>query len=681
MCVCVPTYNEVENIRPFVTALLGVFDSCRLDGTVLVLDDGSPDGTGRVADELAAEDQRVQVVHRSGKQGLGRAYRAGFTWALGRGYDLIAQMDCDFSHDPANLGSLVAAAGGADVVLGSRYVDGGVVEAWPLSRRLISRAGSLYARLLLGLPIRDLTGGFKCFRREVLERIEHEQAQASGYGFQIELTHRAALAGFRIAEVPIVFRDRTMGESKMSLGIAREAAALVLKLRMATITSGDFQAALQRARSFATRVAGLALVLLLGLYAYEHPFGIGQTLLVVVFGLLTLVGASTVSFMLYAWRDADSLAKTEFASPSFEPALSFSLIVPARHEQQVLGATMAQLARLDHPSFEILVVIGHDDPETHRIAVDAAGDDPRFRIVVDSNDEKNKPKALNVALPECRGEIVGVFDAEDVVATGLLRAVDQTFQATGAQVVQGAAQLVNYRSSWFSARNVLEYYFWFRSRLHYQARAGFIPLGGNTVFVRRSWLDAAGGWDENCLAEDCDLGARLSARRARTVVAYTPALATREETPETIAALVKQRTRWNQGFLQVLRKGDWRVLPLRARLLAAYTLAFPFLQAASALVFPFTLLLMYALGFPIELAVVSFLPLVPLFVILAVELAGLHTLGSEFGFDVRARDYLRLLLGVVPYQLLLCFAALRAVWRELQGTRDWEKTAHAGAHL
>ena len=187
LCVCVPTYNEVENIRPFVTALLGVFDSCRLDGTVLVVDDGSPDGTGRVADELAAEDRRVQVVHRSGKQGLGRAYRAGFTWALGRGYDLIAQMDCDFSHDPADLGSLVAAARGADVVLGSRYVDGGVVEAWPLSRRLISRAGSLYARLLLGLPIRDLTGGFKCFRREVLERIEHR----AGAGERLRLSDRA----------------------------------------------------------------------------------------------------------------------------------------------------------------------------------------------------------------------------------------------------------------------------------------------------------------------------------------------------------------------------------------------------------------------------------------------------------------------------------------------------------
>jgi cellulose synthase/poly-beta-1,6-N-acetylglucosamine synthase-like glycosyltransferase len=406
-----------------------------------------------------------------------------------------------------------------------------------------------------------------------------------------------------------------------------------------------------------------------------------EALVVVVFGVLTLVGASTLSFMLYAWRDADSLAETDFASASLDPALSFSLIVPARHEERVLGATIDQLTRQDHPSFEVIVVVGHDDPETHRIAVEAAADDPRFRVVVDHNDDKNKPKALNVALPACRGEIVGVFDAEDLVATGLLRAVDQTFQTSGAQVVQGATQLTNYRSSWFSARNVLEYYFWFKSRLHYQARKGFIPLGGNTVFIQRSWLLAAGGWDEHCLAEDCDLGARLSARRARTVVAYRPALATREETPETVGALVKQRTRWNQGFLQVLRKGDWRALPLRPRLIAAYTLAFPFLQAASALLFPFTIALIVALGSPIELAVLSFVPLVPLFAILAVEVAGLRTLGGEFGLEVRGRDYARLLLGVVPYQLLLCFAALRAIWREARGIGNWEKTAHAGAHL
>jgi len=435
------------------------------------------------------------------------------------------------------------------------------------------------------------------------------------------------------------------------------------------------------ARFFAIRWAALGWVLLIGLYSEEHPFATGETVLVILFGLLTFVGATTLAFMLYAWRDAESLAETEFAAPSLDPALSFSLIVPARHEERVLGATIEQLARQDHPSFEVLVVVGHDDPGTFQVAADAAGDDPRFRIVLDRNVDKNKPKALNVALGDCRGEIVGVFDAEDVVATGLLRAVDQTFQATHAHVVQGATQLTNYRSSWFSARNVLEYFFWFRSRLHFQARMGFIPLGGNTVFVRRSWLDEAGGWDDTCLAEDCDLGARLSARRARIVVGYTPALVTREETPETIAALLKQRTRWNQGFLQVLRKGDWKALPLGARLLASYTLAFPFLQAASLLVFPLTVALMIGLGFPIELAVLSFVPLVPLFVILAVELAGLQTLAGDFGFDVRGRDYARLVLGLVPYQLVLCLAALRAVWRESRGIRNWEKTAHAGAHL
>ena len=194
---------------------------------------------------------------------------------------------------------------------------------------------------------------------------------------------------------------------------------------------------------------------------------------------------------------------------------------------------------------------------------------------------------------------------------------------------------MNHRSSWFSARNALEYYFWFKSRLHLHSRVGFIPLGGNSVFVRRSWLLAMGGWDEDCLAEDCDLGARLSTRGATTCVAFTAALATREETPAGVYALLRQRTRWSQGFLQVLRKGEWRALPPRARAFAVYTLAFPFLQAASCLILPFAIASIIVLNLPMELALLSFAPLVPFTAILAVELVGLHSMRAEFGLRVR----------------------------------------------
>jgi dolichol-phosphate mannosyltransferase len=231
VCICVPTYNEAENVQAFVEAVLDQLDAYGVDGTVLVVDDASPDGTGEIADELAQRDPRVAVLHRLEKGGLGSAYQAGFRWALERQFDVIGQMDCDFSHDPRALPELLHASGMADLVIGSRYVPGGRVEDWPLSRRWISRGGSVYASTLLGVPIRDFTGGFKCFRREVLEQLPFESASARGYGFQIEMNYRAARAGFRVMEVPIDFRDRIAGQSKMSLGIAREAALLVLRLR------------------------------------------------------------------------------------------------------------------------------------------------------------------------------------------------------------------------------------------------------------------------------------------------------------------------------------------------------------------------------------------------------------------------------------------------------------------
>jgi dolichol-phosphate mannosyltransferase len=232
VCVCVPTYNEASNVEPFVEAVLRTLDAACVAGAVLVIDDASPDGTGALADALSRRDPRVHVLHRTSKEGIGRAYQAGFTWALDQGFDLVAQMDCDFSHDPATLPRLLDAAREADLVLGSRYVPGGRVCDWSLLRRLISQGGSAYARTILDLTVRDLTGGYKCFRREALSRLPFGLAEARGYGFQIEMTYRALQAGMTVVEVPIVFRDRAAGKSKMSAGIALEAARLVLKLRL-----------------------------------------------------------------------------------------------------------------------------------------------------------------------------------------------------------------------------------------------------------------------------------------------------------------------------------------------------------------------------------------------------------------------------------------------------------------
>ena len=224
--VCLPTYNERENLERMIAALepLGV--------GVLVIDDNSPDGTGEIADRLAAERDWVSVLHRARKEGLGPAYVAGFREVLRGDAEYVLEMDCDFSHDPADVPRLIAAcADGADLALGSRYVPGGGTANWGLVRRLISTGGSLYARTLLGVGVRDLTGGFKCFRREVLEALELDEIDAAGYVFQIETTYRALLKGFRVVEVPIRFVDRTAGQSKMSRSVVLEAIWKVPRLR------------------------------------------------------------------------------------------------------------------------------------------------------------------------------------------------------------------------------------------------------------------------------------------------------------------------------------------------------------------------------------------------------------------------------------------------------------------
>jgi dolichol-phosphate mannosyltransferase len=228
-----PTYNEAENIEAIVTAAGGVLADAAADGfRVLVVDDGSPDGTGGIADRLAAEHAWVEVLHRAEKNGIGPAYLAGFRHALDHDAGYVIEMDSDFSHDPADIRRLLEAVkGGADLALGSRYVPGGGVRDWGLLRRFISEGGSTYARWVLGLRVRDLTGGFKCFRREVLEAIQFDGVRSRGYAFQVELTYRAVRAGFRVVEVPIVFRDRQRGQSKMSWRIAAEAMWLVPGLR------------------------------------------------------------------------------------------------------------------------------------------------------------------------------------------------------------------------------------------------------------------------------------------------------------------------------------------------------------------------------------------------------------------------------------------------------------------
>ena len=227
MIVVIPTYNESENVSLLIPQIHEVVP----DTDILVVDDNSPDGTGAIVAEMAAKDPRIKLLSREGKQGLGRAYVAGFKKCLEEGYDLICQMDCDFSHQPKYLLEFLEAIKEADVVIGSRYVPGGTTEDWPFKRRFLSKGGKLYARTILGIKVTDLTGGFKCWRRQMLEGIDLDTVGAAGYAFQMEMNYRSAKAGFRIVEIPITFPDRTRGESKLGQGIFWESLKMPWRLR------------------------------------------------------------------------------------------------------------------------------------------------------------------------------------------------------------------------------------------------------------------------------------------------------------------------------------------------------------------------------------------------------------------------------------------------------------------
>lgn len=409
-----------------------------------------------------------------------------------------------------------------------------------------------------------------------------------------------------------------------------------------------------------------------------------SVVLVAIALLLLVLALSTLVQATYAWWDPQARSRTAFPPTAGGAELSFSVIVPCRHESEtVMRATLERLLAQSHRQVEVILSVGHDDPGTRGTAERLAGEHPgRVRVSVDTSAVKSKPRQLNTALDLCRNDVVGVFDAESLAAPGLLASIDNAFRSTGADAVQGAVQLVNHRDSWFSLRNCLEYFIWFSSRLHLQERVGFIPLGGTTVFVRRELLVQMGGWDEACLAEDCELGVRLSSFDRDVRVAYSPELATREETPGDVTSFVKQRTRWAIGFFQVFRKGVWRRLPTRrARLAARWTLMQQHLVAVTGVVVPISLALAIGGSFPLPVALITFLPLAVTLATVALEACMLRELGRDHGLRIGARDYAVLVLTTIPFQLLLAFATVRGYVRFRRGDLRWEKTAHAGRHL
>ncbi len=410
-----------------------------------------------------------------------------------------------------------------------------------------------------------------------------------------------------------------------------------------------------------------------------------EMLFLLIIVLMAAQAIFNIRLRLFIWEKPDHAWLNHAPTAYRDPSLSFTILLPARHEERVYRETIEKVYNLRYPKalLQIIAICREDDPGTiaeARAAIDALGD-PNVQLLIFNDQPINKPHGLNLGLRIAHGDVVTIFDAEDEPHPDILNIINTAMLTDDVDVVQSGVQLMNHNTKWFCFLNVLEYFFWYKSSMHFFARMGMIPLGGNTVFVRHEILEQLGGWDEHCLTEDADLGMRLSLADARIRIIYDDEYVTREETPLTIRQLVRQRTRWNQGFLQILFKGEWLQLEKPSqRLLAFYVLVLPELQAFFALLIPISIAMFFLVKFPLWLAMLTFLPLYCFVLGLLIDLAGLREFLKAHGRKWRWREAIITILAFFPYQGILSFGALRAVYRSLRGRTNWEKTAHFGQH-
>lgn len=412
------------------------------------------------------------------------------------------------------------------------------------------------------------------------------------------------------------------------------------------------------------------------------------TLQYVYLGLICLMTAQaifSIRLRLYIWEEPEQAKLNRAPTIYRDPQLSFTILLPAYHEENLYADTIQRVYDLNYPKrlVQIVALVREHDTGTILVAQEKLKQlqAPNIQLLTTSDTHGGKPHQLNLGLQIAKGDIITIFDAEDEPHPDILQVINTTFLNEPVAVVQSGVQLMNHNTRWFCFLNVLEYFFWFKSSLHFFARCGMTPLGGNTVFVRRILMERLGGWDHTILTEDADLGIRLCIAKANVRILYDDEYVTKEETPHTIEQFIKQRTRWNQGFMQILFRGRWlRLETLSQKLLAFYVLVQPELQAFFALMIPVSILMLFFARLPIWIAILTFMPFYCLIMAMFIDLAGLHEFVKVHHRRWKWGEALTLLIAFIPYQLLLSIGAIRAVWRQLRGASNWEKTTHVGQH-
>lgn len=406
-------------------------------------------------------------------------------------------------------------------------------------------------------------------------------------------------------------------------------------------------------------------------------------LVIIIF--MTAQAIFNIRLRLFIWEKPEQARLNSAPTIYHKPHFSFTILLPARHEEDVYRETIQKVYDLNYPKhlIQILAICREDDPGTiaeARVKINQLRS-PNVQLVIFNDKPINKPHGLNLGLRVAKGDIITIFDAEDEPHPDILNIINTIYLNEPVDVVQSGIQLMNHNTKWFCILNVLEYFYWFKSSLHFFAKVGITPLGGNTVFVRRTLMEQLGGWDETCLTEDADLGIRLCLSNARVRIIYDDEFVTHEETPHTVEQFIKQRTRWNQGFIQILFRGNWRQLKkLDQRMLALYVLILPEVQAFFSLLIPASLMMMLFAKLPVWMTLITFAPLYCLVMTMCIDLAGLHEFVKVHKRKWRLSEAITLMVVFIPYQFLLGIGAIRAVYRYLKGTSNWEKTAHLGQH-
>lgn len=697
--IVIPTYNERNNILGLIEAIKKQkkYLPKKMTYSLLIVDDSSPDGTGDVVRMLAKRYANVYLL-QGRKRGLGVAYIRGFRYAMNHmAADIVIQMDADLSHNPGDIPRLLSSISkDTNFVIGSRYVTGGAVDKeWPLRRRINSSVANFLARHIAGIKgVDDCTSGFRAIQASFLKKIDLQAVGATGYSFQMNLLHAACRAGAVVAEVPITFADRTEGHSKMRLYDILEFVVNAFHIRL-----NQWRESLKNrlvpyagpSRHF-DYIILVSIILISGtlfttliLTGAMTPKTAAFSLFALFSLLITIQSGFTLWGMIYSWEEPERVEANKSPRVFQRPQFSFSVLLPALHEEAVIGETIRAIATTDYPESlkEILVICRADDTGTitaARETIAKLGKD-NIHVLISNEMPKNKPDKLNFGLKHATKDVVCIFDAEDSPHQDIFRIVNTVMTNEEADVVQSGVQLTNFRSHWFSTLNVLEYYFWFKSVLHLFSRQQVIPLGGNTVFFKHEWLKKVGGWDADCLTEDADIGIKLSVAGAKIRIIYDELHATQEETPSDVTSFIKQRTRWNQGFLQIFKKFEWSKLPnFSQRMLITYILIWPEIQAAMFVYIILSIVMIFTVKLPIILALVSTLPLYILFMHFIILNIGLYEFTKSYQMRYPWWMPLKIVATFIPFQLLLGFSAFRAVFRELRQQHSWEKTTHVNAH-